>query len=45
MHLKSAGAIVARTLSYEACEFELIENVSDDSVRKIYNDAANLWSK
>eukprot|EP00984_Skeletonema_dohrnii_P005973 scaffold2118_cov125-Skeletonema_dohrnii-CCMP3373.AAC.2 len=43
MHLKSAGAIVARTLSYEACEFELIEDVSDDSVRKIYNDAANLW--
>lgn len=45
MHLKSIGAIVARTLSYEACEFELIEDVSDDSVRKIYNDAANLWSK
>jgi len=43
MHLKSIGAIVARTLSYEACEFELIENVSDDNVRKIYNDAANLW--
>ena len=45
MHLKSVGAIVARTLSYEACEFALIEDVSDDSVRKIYNDAANLWSK
>ena len=45
MHLKSIGAIVARTLSYEACEFELIEDVSDDNVRKIYNDAANLWSK
>jgi len=45
MHLKSIGAIVARTLSYEACEFELIEDVSNDSVRKIYNDAANLWSK
>ena len=45
MHLKSIGAIVARTLSYEACEFELIEDVSDDNVRKIYNDAANLWSE
>ena len=43
MHLKAQGAIVARTLSYEACEFELIEDVSDESVRKIYNDAANLW--
>ena len=43
MHLKSVGAIVARTLSYEACEFELLDNVSDESVRKIYNDAANLW--
>lgn len=45
MHLKSVGAICARTLSYEACEFALIEDVSDDSVRKIYNDAANLWSE
>jgi hypothetical protein len=45
MHLKSMGAICARTLSYEACEFELIEDVSDDNVHKIYNDAANLWSK
>ena len=43
MHLKSSGAIMARTLSYEACEFALIEDVSDDGVRKIYNDAANLW--
>lgn len=43
MHLKSVGAIVARTLSYEACEFELIDDVSDENVRKIYNDAANLW--
>ena len=45
MHLKSIGAICARTLSFQACEFELIEDVSDESVQKIYNDAANLWSK
>ena len=34
MHLKSKGAIVARTLSYGACEFEMIDNVGDEKVRK-----------
>ena len=43
MHLKSIGAIVARTLSYQACEFSLIENVGDERVRAVYNRASELW--
>ncbi|KAL7553446.1 hypothetical protein ACHAWF_017186 [Thalassiosira exigua] len=44
MHLKSIGAIVARTLSYSACEFEMVEGVGDDKVRKVYNSATELWT-
>lgn len=43
MHLKSMGAICARTLSYEDCEFELVENASNDTSRNVYNSSAELW--
>lgn len=44
MHLKSIGAIAARTLSYSACEFEMIDNVGDEKVQKVYNQSAELWT-
>lgn len=44
MHLKSVGALVARTLSYEGCEFELVDGVSDDKVRQLYNKASEIWT-
>jgi len=44
MHLKSIGAIMARTLSYSACEFEMVEGVGSDKVRNVYNSAAELWT-
>lgn len=37
MHLKSNGALCARQLSYEACEFELVEGVGDERIRRVYN--------
>ena len=43
MHLKSIGAICARTLSYEDCEFALVENASDKNAREVYNSSAELW--
>ena len=43
MHLKSIGAICARTLSYDDCKFPLVENDSDDKARKVYNSSAELW--
>jgi len=43
MHLKSTGSICARTLSYSACEFEMVEDVGDDNVRKVYNESSELW--
>lgn len=43
MHLKSTGAICARTLSYEDCEFELVENASNEKARIAYNSSAELW--
>lgn len=44
MHLKSIGALCARTLSYESCEFELVDGVSDDKVRTLYNQASEIWT-
>ena len=44
MHLKSIGAIVARTLSYSACEFEMVAGVADDKVSQVYNGATELWT-
>ncbi len=44
MHLKSIGALCARTLSYESCDFELVDGVSDESVRALYNKASDIWT-
>jgi len=44
MYLKSIGALCARTLSYEDCQFELVDGVSDESVRALYNKASDIWS-
>lgn len=44
MHLKSIGALCARTLSYESCEFELVDGISDDKVSAMYNKASEIWT-
>ena len=44
MHLKSIGALCARTLSYEGCEFELVDGISDEKVQRLYNKATEIWT-
>ncbi len=44
MHLKSIGALCARTLSYESCEFELVDGISDEKVSTMYNKASEIWT-
>jgi len=44
MHLKSTGALCARTLSYETCEFELVDGVSNPKIRSLYNRASEIWT-
>jgi hypothetical protein len=44
MYLKSIGALCARTLSYESCEFELVDGVADDKVTPLYNQAVAIWT-
>ena len=44
MHLKSIGALCAQTLSYECCEFELVDEVSDDKIHHLYNQATEIWT-
>ncbi|KAL7553445.1 hypothetical protein ACHAWF_017185 [Thalassiosira exigua] len=39
MHLKSMWAIVTWTLSYSAYEFEMVEGIGDNKVRKVYNNS------
>lgn len=43
MHLKGEGALVARTLSYEDCNFEAVPNVMDKSIKAVYDQSARLW--
>lgn len=45
MHLKSKGALVARTLSYQGCEFSAINNVMSAETEKVYDKAADLWGE
>jgi hypothetical protein len=45
MHLKSKGALMARTLSYAACEFAAVSNVGSDELEKTYNKSSELWGK
>jgi hypothetical protein len=42
-HLKSEGAMVCRTLSYEGCEFEMIMDTVSAEMEKMYNAAADFW--
>ncbi len=44
MHLKSIGALCARTLSYESCDFELVDGISDEKVSALYNKASEIWT-
>jgi len=44
MHLKSIGALCARTLSYESCNFELVDGISDKKLSAIYDEATGIWT-
>ena len=43
MHLKGKGALVARTLSYEDCNFEAVPNVMNGNIQAVYDQSASLW--
>lgn len=43
MHLKGEGALVARTLSYEDCNFEAVPNVMNGNIKDVYDQSASLW--
>ena len=43
MHLKSQGALLARTLSYSSCEFEPIVTEMDESMHQVYDDCTRIW--
>lgn len=43
MHLKGEGALVARTLSYEDCNFEAVPNVMNGNIQAVYDQSASLW--
>ena len=43
LHLKATGVLLARTLSYSSCEFNLVNNVMNKDISFLYDEAANLW--
>ena len=43
LHLKAKGAMLARTLSYKSCEFQLVTNIMQNNVNELYDKAAELW--
>jgi len=45
MHLKSQGALAARTLSYEQCDFAAVPNIMAPEIAEVYNKSADLWRK
>jgi len=45
MHLKSIGALQARQLSYETCDFAIIDVISDDAFSQVYHEATKIWIK
>ena len=45
MHLKSIGALQARQLSYETCDFAIIDVISDDAFSQVYHEATEIWIK
>ena len=45
MHLKQQGAFVSRMLSFANCEFELVSDVMDADMERVYNRSAALWDR
>lgn len=45
MYLKSKGAMVARTLSYQGCEFSAISDVMSEETEKVYDKSSDLWTE
>lgn len=45
MHFKSKGAMVARTLSFQGCEFSAVTNVMSKDGEKVYDKSAELWAE
>ena len=45
MHLKATGSLVARTLSYESCSFDLVDDIGNEQVTKVYNEASQVWTE
>ena len=43
MHLKQDGCYLCRSLSYNGCTFETVEDAVDEQAIEIYNEAAKLW--
>ena len=44
MHLKSVGALCARTLSYKNCKFKLVDGVFNGRIHRVYNRVIKLWT-
>tara|TARA_A100001015_G_scaffold166044_1_gene184564 strand:+ start:2171 stop:3766 length:1596 start_codon:yes stop_codon:yes gene_type:complete len=44
-HLKSSGSFLCRTLSFEHCTFEVVEEILDKRKTAIYDTAAVLWQE
>jgi len=44
MYLKSIGALQARQLSYETCDFAIVDVVSDENYSNVYEEAAKIWA-
>mmetsp|Transcript_34732 Transcript_34732/g.107439 ORF Transcript_34732/g.107439 Transcript_34732/m.107439 type:complete len:553 (-) Transcript_34732:1352-3010(-) len=45
MYLKSQGAVVSRSLSFQDCSFELVDGVMEASSEKCIDNAAELWAQ
>jgi len=43
MHLKATGSLVARTLSYKSCSFDLVDDIGNEQITKVYNEASQVW--
>jgi hypothetical protein len=45
MHMKRTGSYICRTLSFEGCTFEIIEDAVEKDNLIIYDKAASFWQK
>lgn len=43
MHLKRQGLFVCRTLSFQGCNFNIVEEAVSDEQLAIYDQATELW--